>query len=99
MILDRVEPALALTGKVEGPIPGMRDLRFRAIGQQPERRGAAERRHAEPVRDGCHVHLPAVAACGSDSRGSSRTDRKSTRLNSRHLVISYAVFCLQKKQR
>src|SRR5256885_12107241 len=26
-------------------------------------------------------------------------DRKSTRLNSSHLVISYAVFCLQKKQR
>src|SRR5256885_9607060 len=25
-------------------------------------------------------------------------DRKSTRLNSSHLVISYAVFCLQKKQ-
>src|SRR2546426_8499040 len=27
------------------------------------------------------------------------TDRKSTRLNSSHLVISYAVFCLKKKQR
>src|SRR2546426_3690014 len=27
----------------------------------------------------------------------SRTDRKSTRLNSSHLVISYAVFCLKKK--
>src|SRR2546426_9287610 len=26
-----------------------------------------------------------------------RTDRKSTRLNSSHLVISYAVFCLKKK--
>src|SRR5256885_5592553 len=25
-------------------------------------------------------------------------DRKSTRLNSSHLVISYAVFCLQKKK-
>src|SRR5256885_15351808 len=28
----------------------------------------------------------------------SRTDRKSTRLNSSHLVISYAVFCLKKKK-
>src|SRR2546426_6746219 len=28
---------------------------------------------------------------------SSGTDRKSTRLNSSHLVISYAVFCLKKK--
>src|SRR5688500_19843327 len=27
----------------------------------------------------------------------SRKDRKSTRLNSSHLVISYAVFCLKKK--
>src|ERR1039457_2282857 len=28
-----------------------------------------------------------------------RIDRKSTRLNSSHLVISYAVFCLKKKRR
>src|SRR5438034_1556235 len=27
----------------------------------------------------------------------ARTDRKSTRLNSSHTVISYAVFCLKKK--
>src|SRR2546426_9309189 len=31
----------------------------------------------------------------SDGR---RIDRKSTRLNSSHLVISYAVFCLKKKK-
>src|SRR5256885_5825796 len=29
----------------------------------------------------------------------NRQDRKSTRLNSSHLVISYAVFCLKKKKR
>src|SRR5256885_541314 len=29
---------------------------------------------------------------------STLTDRKSTRLNSSHLVISYAVFCLKKKK-
>src|SRR2546426_7494208 len=28
-----------------------------------------------------------------------RVDRKSTRLNSSHLVISYAVFCLKKKKK
>src|SRR2546426_3493047 len=32
------------------------------------------------------------------SRG-VRQDRKSTRLNSSHLVISYAVFCLKKKKK
>src|SRR5256885_3249304 len=30
--------------------------------------------------------------------GEERRDRKSTRLNSSHLVISYAVFCLKKKK-
>src|SRR2546426_4497024 len=30
--------------------------------------------------------------------GGGRRDRKSTRLNSSHLVISYAVFCLKKKK-
>src|SRR2546426_8590033 len=29
--------------------------------------------------------------------GTGQQDRKSTRLNSSHLVISYAVFCLKKK--
>src|SRR5256885_7240726 len=29
----------------------------------------------------------------------NRGDRKSTRLNSSHLVISYAVFCLKKKKK
>src|ERR1022692_4743412 len=31
-------------------------------------------------------------------RSGTRRDRKSTRLNSSHLVISYAVFCLKKKE-
>src|SRR2546426_7381616 len=32
------------------------------------------------------------------SRDTDVIDRKSTRLNSSHLVISYAVFCLKKKK-
>src|SRR5256885_8549770 len=31
--------------------------------------------------------------------GNTGIDRKSTRLNSSHLVISYAVFCLKKKKK
>src|SRR5256885_11142530 len=34
-----------------------------------------------------------------DSDRSQELDRKSTRLNSSHLVISYAVFCLKKKKK
>src|SRR5256885_9873321 len=33
-----------------------------------------------------------------DAQREQRQDRKSTRLNSSHLVISYAVFCLKKKK-
>src|SRR5947207_9546117 len=33
------------------------------------------------------------------NQGSLQRDRKSTRLNSSHTVISYAVFCLKKKKR
>src|SRR5438552_14851031 len=32
------------------------------------------------------------------NRRRGRTDRKSTRLNSSHQIISYAVFCLKKKK-
>src|SRR5256885_6955808 len=37
--------------------------------------------------------------CCHPSSESLRKDRKSTRLNSSHLVISYAVFCLKKKKK
>src|SRR5690349_25112721 len=44
------------------------------------------------VRDGNGLgHVP-----GADDR---RADRKSTRLNSSHVEISYAVFCLKKKKK
>src|SRR5690625_7015666 len=33
----------------------------------------------------------------ADNKRMSRVDRKSTRLNSSHVAISYAVFCLKKK--
>src|SRR5688500_18730464 len=38
------------------------------------------------------------AALASRARSKVTKDRKSTRLNSSHLVISYAVFCLKKKK-
>src|SRR5438105_12616881 len=46
-------------------------------------------------RDGWR-HLYRVAR---DSNAASRRDRKSTRLNSSHEWISYAVFCLKKKKK
>src|SRR5256885_12239112 len=42
---------------------------------------------------------PTVASAeAATAATTATTDRKSTRLNSSHLVISYAVFCLKKKR-
>src|SRR5207249_8141084 len=38
-----------------------------------------------------------TASAQTPARGAACTDRKSTRLNSSHVSISYAVFCLKKK--
>src|SRR3989454_8199816 len=55
-----------------------------------------DRRVGRPIQPEVgHPHFDdAVARCQGPKR-----DRKSTRLNSSHLVISYAVFCLKKKNR
>src|SRR5256885_8295408 len=45
------------------------------------------------------VDLRADGASLARRRPAVNGDRKSTRLNSSHLVISYAVFCLKKKKR
>src|SRR3712207_7344473 len=42
-----------------------------------------------------YIYSPAITAFATQS--SMATDRKSTRLNSSHANISYAVFCLKKK--
>src|SRR5256885_12455999 len=46
-------------------------------------------------RSRVHRELDTVARPAGPAE--DHTDRKSTRLNSSHLVISYAVFCLEKK--
>src|SRR5688500_20013338 len=46
---------------------------------------------------GAVLAYPEMASIG-DIDNAIATDRKSTRLNSSHLVISYAVFCLKKKK-
>src|SRR5256885_9917545 len=40
-----------------------------------------------------------IVIASSATMSSEYRDRKSTRLNSSHLVISYAVFCLKKKNK
>src|SRR5205807_9712318 len=70
-------------------------------GEQPYVRRPAPLAHqVEPLRrleraDQHGARLAFVAAHEVEAP----VDRKSTRLNSSHLVISYAVFCLKKKKK
>src|SRR2546426_9405119 len=52
---------------------------------------------SSPIRSSCPRGRRGDARCGHARP--RRVDRKSTRLNSSHLVISYAVFCLKKKKK
>src|SRR5437667_6605376 len=60
---------------------------YTTLFRSPRRAG-----HAEPAAEAVRRH-------GHGSRAPRRGDRKSTRLNSSHITISYAVFCLKKKNR
>src|SRR5436190_15803851 len=61
----------------------------------PLRHDAGDRSRSRPAR--LRSLQSRAARLGMPAQ--SRLDRKSTRLNSSHTVISYAVFCLKKKKR
>src|SRR6266540_6256481 len=55
---------------------------------------------ALPICTTRRIRPPArIMSTARSSTRSRRTDRKSTRLNSSHITISYAVFCLKKKKK
>src|SRR5438874_10667739 len=57
-------------------------------------RGGGDRRSVRGSRRACAAGPAGSAACRTHAPA---RDRKSTRLNSSHVEISYAVFCLKKK--
>src|SRR3712207_8556711 len=56
------------------------------------------RRDALPTISICLCEVLDPSADGHRPGGTTELDRKSTRLNSSHANISYAVFCLEKKK-
>src|SRR5690349_22192672 len=70
------------------------EVGVRALRRHHERRGHSNRPPAWPERSG-YARTGNVA----DQHGQAGRDRKSTRLNSSHVEISYAVFCLKKKKK
>src|SRR5206468_12753491 len=71
----------------------LREVLLRVRG--PSRRGGRE----DPTLDAGAGRERRRRAGGRAGRPRRRRDRKSTRLNSSHDQISYAVFCLKKKKR
>src|SRR5439155_23538488 len=71
---------------------GLRARGFRNNGSEP-RDHIDEQQRALRDQGGGRVYAENARAAEAKSR-----DRKSTRLNSSHVAISYAVFCLKKKK-
>src|SRR3712207_7356948 len=75
---------------------------FRSRGRRGPRAGgdvSAGARAPTPVAGGGHGAGGGWRDGGRQAvQGPGRLDRKSTRLNSSHANISYAVFCLKKKK-
>src|SRR5690554_7616819 len=53
----------------------------------------------QDLLEGWRRDVDLVAICDTNPLRAERADRKSTRLNSSHVRISYAVFCLKKKKK
>src|SRR5437868_10736186 len=67
---------------------------FRSVLMPPPTQAGQMRKFAQgEVRVAQRHHIHTAVA------GTERIDRKSTRLNSSHVSISYAVFCLKKKKK
>src|SRR5207249_11451124 len=76
---------------------GRQDRARDAQGLRPGRPHRQRDVHADrspPVDEDAHLHGQERQA----GQGGRVRDRKSTRLNSSHVSISYAVFCLKKKK-
>src|SRR5437773_6145661 len=69
------------------------------ISVRPPRKGPMLRQRSASYTAGltCAPSAPAMSSSAGARRCS--LDRKSTRLNSSHITISYAVFCLKKKKK
>src|SRR3712207_8869914 len=83
------------------------EAQLRRLARTAARPGVVGVREVRQARRGLHQGRPAPAGgvgpahrdTGEAGEGSALTgDRKSTRLNSSHANISYAVFCLKKKK-
>src|SRR2546427_4946783 len=91
-LVGDVEPSFYVLLTLRGGDGAVGRVRQRGEPAAGARIGQASRGR-DPLRDGC---LPRPRRAPAPDR---ERDRKSTRLNSSHSQISYAVFCLKKKKK
>src|SRR5258708_31631221 len=72
-------------------------MRLGCVGMCSTQIGAYNEVPKEPLLDALRLRMNGQLA--RSDQVSATTDRKSTRLNSSHQIISYAVFCLKKKKK
>src|SRR3712207_8472118 len=77
-----------------------RSAQLEAAGERTERLLVQSNGDTQPFEDPARARLERIAVVRADDLLEIRDarDRKSTRLNSSHANISYAVFCLKKKK-
>src|SRR5690606_40203580 len=101
-ISEALAPTMTHSLSLHDALPISRSRRRpRARGGAPARSRARLAHGARP-REGGRAHRRGGPALGgararAPRRRLRRRDRKSTRLNSSHVKISYAVFCLKEK--
>src|SRR5437879_7513810 len=88
------------------PNPGLRHPALGGIASPAERHDSWRKRMQRASSENPGESAGALLALSNDLAGAVERagqivgqDRKSTRLNSSHRCISYAVFCLKKKKR
>src|SRR5438034_6589851 len=94
---DRDDGDPFLTETLELPPDGVK-----LSGRRDEAGSSAEGQGGEPPHDqlvGVRAESDRAIGVVEQPRKPVLQDRKSTRLNSSHTVISYAVFCLKKKKK
>src|SRR5256885_3450022 len=89
----RTSPARPTSPKARNPLGRARPRRLEVMDSMTARSAAGSLMRTPPTA----LTNTSWSAQATPAWRLSTADRKSTRLNSSHLVISYAVFCLKKK--
>src|SRR3989454_2262208 len=105
-LLQHPEPQARFMRTAEGKAPAYNvqtavDAEHALIVVQQVTDEATDNRSLQPMAEAAQAAVgePVQTINVVADAGYSNGDRKSTRLNSSHLVISYAVFCLKKKKK